>query len=370
MGVAKYVRLHGSWSIEFQEGFSADKLPEWFSDRKWHGIIGEVKNAAVAKVIRECGAPVVDVNGDLPDLGFPVVRSDDTLIGSMAADHLINCGFRQFAFCGLKGAGWSDLRRLGFERRVLEAGFFFHAFENSYSLPETNAANLDGHGIRFEHSLRNWLGSLPKPVGLMTCNDSLGWLALACCRALNVSVPNEMAVIGVDNDEIFCELSRIPLSSVIINARKIGYEAAALLDRLMDGRHPANPTLLLKPVGVAERRSTEALATNDPQLAKAIQLIREHACDGLDVSALLKEVPMSRRVFERHFTRVLGRTPKAEILRVRLKRVCQLLRESNMKLATIADKAGFQNPEHMCRLFKKKYQVSPGAFRAQAKVSP
>lgn len=365
MGIAHYVRLHRSWSVEFQEGISIESLPGWFASRKWNGIIAEVNNAAIGREIKKCGVPVVDVNGVLPNLGFPVVRSDDILIGRMAADHLIERGFRQFAFCGFTGTDWSDLRRAGFERRVAESGFPFQAFENPHPSQEPAGSGGDWNVKRSKENLKTWLRSLPKPLGMMACNDSRGWRVLACCRDLNLRVPDELAVIGVDNDEIFCELSTIPLSSVIINARQIGYEAAALLDQLMADNIISKRVPLLKPVTVAERRSTDALAVEDPRLKTATNLIREHACEGLDVTAVLKAVRMSRKAFERQFVTIFGRTPKAEILRVRLKRVSQLLAESNWKLAKVASEAGFQNPEHMCRLFKKKFGITPGQFRNQ-----
>ncbi|HLH54649.1 MAG TPA: DNA-binding transcriptional regulator [Verrucomicrobiae bacterium] len=365
LGVAKFVRVHGLWSVEFQEGISTETLPPWFAGRKWDGIIAEVSTSSIARSLKDCSFPVVDVNGDAPESNFPVVRSDDVLIGRMAAEHLISRGFRRFAFCGFKEAAWSDLRRTGFERRVAEAGFGVQVFDNADSWRKHAEPQSDSPGRSSEQTLRNWVRSLPKPVGVMACNDERGWQVLGCCLELNVTVPEELAVIGVDNDEIFCELSRIPLSSVILNARQIGYEAAALLEQLMAGKTLAEPTLKLNPVTVAERRSTDALAIEDPRLMTATRLIREHACEGLDVNSLLKKIPMSRRVLERQFVKLLGRTPKAEILRVRLDRVRQLLSESDLKLSVVADKAGFHNPEHMCRLFKKKYGITPGEYRIQ-----
>lgn len=369
MGVAKYVRVNGFWSVEFEEGISTETVPAWFGSRKWDGIIAEVNNSVIFQAIQDGGVPVVDVSGDWPGSTFPVVRSDDVLIGRMAAEHLMDRGFRRFAFCGFKEAVWSDLRRSGFERRVSEAGYTCETFDKADSWRNFSDVENDGKEKSLEQNLRNWVRALPKPIGVMACNDARGWQVLASCLDLKVTVPDELAVIGVDNDEIFCEFSKIPLSSVVLNTQQIGYDAAAMLEQLMTGKSLPQPVLMLNPMGVAERRSTDALAVEDPRLMTAARLIREHACQGLDVNALLKEVPMSRRVLERHFVKVLGRTPKAEILRVRLERVCQLLKESDLKLSAIADKAGFQNPEHMCRLFKKKYRVTPGEFRHQATIS-
>jgi LacI family transcriptional regulator len=172
-----------------------------------------------------------------------------------------------------------------------------------------------------------------------------------------------VAVIGVDKDEIFCELSDIPLSSVILNTQQIGFEAAALLDRLMAGESAQPACILVKPIGVMARQSTDVLAIDDPHLAAALKLIRERACDGLNVDSLLKSIPLSRSVLERRFAQILGSSPKTEILRVRLERVCRLLAESDLSLAEISHKAGFEHPEYMSRLFKKKMGITPGEFR-------
>ncbi|MCB1132474.1 MAG: helix-turn-helix domain-containing protein, partial [Verrucomicrobiae bacterium] len=175
--------------------------------------------------------------------------------------------------------------------------------------------------------------------------------------------PDEVAVIGVDRDEIFCELSGLPLSSVILNTKQIGFEAAALLARLMAGAKDLPSSIVVKPMGVMARQSTDVLAIEDRHIASALKHIREHACDGLDVDSLLKEVPLSRSVLERRFSRIIGISPKAEILRVRLDRVCRLLAESDLSLVEVAEKTGFDHPEYMSRLFKKKMGITPGEFR-------
>ncbi len=147
----------------------------------------------------------------------------------------IERGFRRFAFCGFNGTDWSDIRKMGFEQRVAEAGFSCLSFQNPRHHPTKGLPEYEEHGQRYEQELKQWLQSLPKPLGLMACNDSRGRQVLNCCRELNIAVPDDLAVIGVDRDEIFCELSDLPLSSVILNSQQIGFEAAALLNRLMSG---------------------------------------------------------------------------------------------------------------------------------------
>ena len=363
MGIARYVRIHGPWAIEFEEGDPGEHFPKWFARSTWDGIIARVSTPAMARALGETGAPVVDLSGSLPGLRFPQIRSDEELVGRLAAEHLLERGFRNFAFCGFNGTDWSDMRRESFGRRVSEAGFSFVAFENSGASRAGRTKDYEEHGERHERDLMAWLRELPKPCGLMACNDARGRQVLNCCREVGVAVPDEVAVVGVDKDEVFCELSDLPLSSVILNTQRIGFDAAALLAGLMAGESAEALSNLVKPMGVMARQSTDVLAIDDRHIASALRLIREHACDGLDVTSLLRAVPLSRSVLERRFSNVIGRSPNAEILRVRLNRVCRLLSESDLTLAEIAGKTGFEHPEYMSRLFKKKMGVTPGEFR-------
>lgn len=363
MGIAKYVRIHGPWSIEFEEGDPGEHFPKWFGRWKWDGIIARVSTPEMAEVLRRAGVPVVDLSGCLPEARFPRIRSDEQAVGGMAAEHLLERGFKNFAFCGFNGTDWSDFRRASFERRISEAGFTCQAFENPGPMQSFSISDYEEHGERHERDLMRWLQSLPKPCGLMACNDARGRQVLNCCREVGVAVPDEVAVIGVDKDEMFCELSDLPLSSVILNTQQIGFEAAALLARLMAGESADPASIVVKPMGVMARQSTDVLAIDDRHIASALKHIREQACVGLDVESILKVVPLSRSVLERRFSQILGISPKAEILRVRLDRVCRLLAESDLPLAEVAQKAGFEHPEYMSRLFKKKMGVTPGEFR-------
>ncbi|MBK1825669.1 XylR family transcriptional regulator [Haloferula rosea] len=366
MGIASYVRVHGPWSIEFEEGDPAEHFPKWFSRWNWDGVIARVSTPAIAEILGDTGVPVVDLSGSLPDAGFPRIRSDEEAVGRMAAEHLLSRGFKNFAFCGFNGMDWSDLRRASFERRVAEAGFECQVFQKPGISPSSAEVDGEHHGELQERELMAWLKSLPKPCGVMACNDARGRQVLTCCREVSVPVPDEVAVIGVDRDEVFCELSVVPLSSVILNTQQIGFEAAALLARLMDGEATEFSSTIVSPVGVMARQSTDVLAIDDRHIAAALKHIREHACSGLDVESLLKVVPLSRSVLERRFSKILGKSPKTEILRVRLNRVRALLAESDLTLAEVAEKTGFEHPEYMSRLFKKKVGVTPGEFRRRS----
>lgn len=202
----------------------------------------------------------------------------------------------------------------------------------------------------------------------MACNDMRGQQVLDACRATGRPSPEEIAVIGVDNDDVLCSLSDPPLSSVVPDTGRIGYQAAVLLSEMMAGARPAAAETLVEPSGIIARHSTGVLAMEDRQVAAAACFIREHACEGIDVSDVLRAVPMSRSTMDRRFIKVLGRSPKDEILRIRLDRVKQLLAETDFPLSWIAEKVGLEHVEHLSRIFKIRVGLTPSAFRSQCLV--
>ena len=211
--------------------------------------------------------------------------------------------------------------------------------------------------------MKAWLEKLPKPVGVMACYDFRGQQLLDVCRELDIAVPEQVAVIGVDNDERLCQLCTPPLSSVIPDSRGAGYRAAQLLDRMMRGeRVPADATLL-SPLGIAERQSTDMYAVDDADMATALRYIREHACEGIAVSDVLRVIPLSRRMLEHRFQKVIRRSPHAEIVRIRMERAARLLRETDLPLAEIAQRAGFASSIYLSKAFKNYTGVSPRSFR-------
>jgi LacI family transcriptional regulator len=199
----------------------------------------------------------------------------------------------------------------------------------------------------------------------MACNDFRGIQALDACRRAGIAVPEEVAVIGVDNEELVCKLAYPPLCSVDPGARSIGYEAAALLDRLMRGEpRPAAP-LLIPPVGVIARLSTDVNAIADPDVATAMRFIREHACEGIGVDDVLSHVAVSRSVLQRRFRNLLGRSIHAMIASVRLERAKQLLLETDLPLAVIAKRAGYTHGEYLCSAFRQATGFPPGTYRRE-----
>jgi LacI family transcriptional regulator len=217
-----------------------------------------------------------------------------------------------------------------------------------------------------QQHIDTWLGSLPTPVGVMASNDMRGLEILDGCRAVNLKVPEHVAVIGVDDDTLLCGLCNPPLSSVLPNAEQIGYEAAALLDRLMQGGRAPFKERLIPPLGIATRLSTDVLAIEDTAFALALRFIHEHACHGITVEDVLQYVPLSRMTLERRFRKYLGRSPHAEIRKVQLARAKQLLIETDHPIYRIAQLVGFDHTEYFNVIFKREVGQPPGRFRAES----
>jgi LacI family transcriptional regulator len=355
-GVVHYIREHQPWSFHLMEQGRGDDPPGWLQRWKGDGMIARIETPRIAAAVKQAGVPTVDVSAArlVPEL--PWVETDDLQIAQLAAEHLIERGFKHFAYCGDARFNWSRWREEHFCRHVMaQTRQTVDCFR-----PSARAA-LDVAAEAAE--LRQWLQDRPKPVGVMACYDIRGQQVLDACRAVGLAVPLEVAVIGVDDDALLCDLASPPLSSVIPNTHRTGYAAAALLDRLMAGKPVVAKSHLIAPLGVASRQSTDVLAIEDREIARAVQFIREHACAGINVGDVLRAVPLSRRVLEQRFQRLLGHTPRHEILHVRLNRVKQLLVETDLPLYLIAERTGFEHAEYLSVVFKRETGRTTSAFR-------
>jgi len=369
LGIAKFVREHHEWSVQSEEWKWTDAFPAWLKNWDGDGVIARVETPKMAAFIKQLGVPAVDLRGSVSGFDLPLIDTDDQKVANLAAEHLIDRGFRHYAFCGFVGANYSDKRSRWFEERLAQSGFSSHVYCPPMRAMEVQTIRYEKQGLLFQEDLGRWLVSLPKPIGVMVCNDIRGQQVLNLCRRLNLAVPEELAIIGVDNDEILCELSDPPLSSVVPDTFRIGYDAAVLLERMMAGGKPPAKPILIPPRGIETRRSTEVLALGDRQLAVGLRFIRDHAFDPITVNEAAKAAGMCRRVFERRFAAQMGRSPKAEVLRLRLERVKQLLADTDWNLAQIAERAGFNYGEYLHTVFVQKIGITPGEFRKQAALA-
>lgn len=356
-GITRYLRMHRPWSILLERRELDSVRPRWLETWRGDGVLTRWSAEGVAGQLVESGASVVDLSGRRSPYGPPRIHCDDAAIGRVAAEHLLQRGLRSFGYCGFGGELWAGRRRDGFLAALARSGFRAEVYESPW-------AGLAGRpSEEGRQQIEAWLGSLPKPCGVMACSDMRGLQVLDGCRSAGVKVPDEVAVIGVDDDALLCGLCDAPLSSVIPNTQHIGYEAAALLDTLMEGGRPGFRERLIPPLGVATRMSTDVIAVEDPAFAFALRFIREHACHGITIADVLQGVPMSRMTLERRFRKYLGHSPHAEIRAVQVGRAKKLLADTGHAVHRIARLVGFEYPEYFNVVFKREVGLSPGEFR-------
>ena len=362
-GIAAYAYAHGPWSLLHQERSINDPLPPSLKRWRPQGVIARIVDGYCGRAIRRVGVPVVDLLNvvDYPEV--PRVLWNSTVIASMAADHLLDRGFRHFGFVGYHGLKFSDERRKAMCKYVAGRGFSTHVFEEHGVRHAIGQCEVDSAGPRQMARLGVWLSGLPKPIGLMACNDVRANQVLAACREREIPVPDRVAVVGVDNDALLCQLCDPPLTSIDPASQRIGYEAAALLHRMIEGERPATHDLLIDPAGVVARQSTDLLAIADPAVIKVVRYLREHACEGVTPADLVSQFQVSRSTIERWFTKELGRSPSEEIARVKLERVKDLLATTNLTLERISRLAGYSHGESMYRVFRQAVGQTPGEYR-------
>jgi LacI family transcriptional regulator len=358
-GVRRYLAEYGPWSV-FMELRALDSPPPlWLKGWRGDGILTRTGTRAMADAVRRVGVPVVELRSPRLNAGAPWVGVDNRAMGKIVADHLMQRGFRHFGVCEIGTEIYFEERRVNFIQTVTQAGFDCDAY-HAKGQPE-RPAQWEKH----QDDLAGWVKGLPKPVGVMACTDQLGFFLLDACARAGVAVPEEVAVVGVENEESLCTMAMPTLSSVTFNAERIGYEAAALLDRLMTGEDPPAAPILIEPLGVVTRGSSDVMAIDDPEIAQAARFIRETACDGIAVTDVLKEVAISRSALERRMRAALGRSPNEEITRVRVERVKELLISTDQPLTTIARRTGFQTPQYLVQVFRRQVGVTPGVFRRE-----
>lgn len=355
-GIVAYARGHKPWSLYLPELGRGDTPPSWLARWRGDGIIARIETPEIARAVARTGLPVVDVSAGRHLPSVPWVETDDREIARLAVEHLLERGFRTLGYCGDPRFNWSRWREEHFARLASEKGIQVRVYRSRGPAPD-----------RERRELAEWAGRLPKPAGVLACYDIMAQRLLDACRDARIAVPDEVAVLGVDDDPLLCDLASPPLSSVIPNTRRTGYEAAAILSRLMDGERVSPKGLLIPPLGIHTRQSTDVLALEDRDIAAAVRFVREHACDGATVADLLKAVPLSRRVLESRYRKATGRTPHQDFLRIRIERVKELLAETDHSLERIADLAGFNHPEYMSVAFKRETGMTPGQYRRRAR---
>lgn len=362
LGIIRYATEHRSWQLYMPEAplLGPSVRPKGWRD---NGQIAFVRYEEMFEDLKRGGIPVVNVSSYYTLDTFPCVVNDDRLIGTLVAEHFLDRGFRQFAFCGSSEFLFSRLRMKGFAERIKKAGFTYYDYSPS-------RYQFTDDWPDWCRQLRRWLQPLPKPLALMGASDTHAWNIMAVLNEMDVLVPDEIAIAGVDDNEVVVNATSPLLSSVRPAAQHIGYRAAALLDKLMQGENPPNSPIMIPPAGMVTRQSSDILAIEDPQIVKAIRFIRENAGEPIKVDDVLEQLTISRRSLERRFAKLLGRTPQAEILRTRLARAKELLAGTDLKAYQVAFRSGFKGVEHFYQVFRRKLGMTPTEYRAQYSRRP
>ena len=326
------------------------------------GVIGHLFDRRLAARVQALRCPVINVAGVFDDFSISSVGLENDQIGRLAAEHFIQRRFQLFAFVGHPNHAYSNARQRGFEAAVQRSGFkVFYYHEKGLFDPRGQLWSLD---VRF----RRWLTRLPNPVAVFACNDVWGLQVAEACRATGLSIPEKVAVLGVDNDDLLCEVSRPSLSSIAVPSEAIGMQAATLLHQTMrrtiSTRNVAAPKrILLPPIGVVVRRSTDVLAIDDPHVAEALRRISSEPLRLTSAHQLASGLDMSRRSLERRFRHKLGRSIGEEIRRVHLDRARQLLATTDLSISQVALRSGFSDGRHLAVVFRRDLQTTPTDFR-------
>jgi LacI family transcriptional regulator len=358
-GIMRYCRATDDWLVFYEQRDLSSELPQWLMNWDGHGIISRATSPELAASVKASGVAFVELTDRGEGFGFKRLRSDDAAIAEIGFQHFCERGFRSFGFCGFEDESWSARREKAFVQCASSAG-------------ECSVYSSRWHGATktsWETEQRNlirWLGALPKPVGILACCDIRGQHVLQACAQTEFNAPEEVAVLGIDNDELLCQLCSPPLSSVIPNAELVGFTAAKTLASMMNGDEVSLEEESFAPIGICTRQSSEIVAIDDPDVAAAITFIRENACDGISVSDVLRNVPISRSTLERQLRKYLRRSPQQEIRNVRLRRACELLKMTDLSIEQVASECGFSHSEYMHATFKRELKMTPGEYRDSA----
>lgn len=361
-GIAQFAQTRTNWSLQHQEMSIDAPIPDWLLEKEVRGVISRVDKSSF-KPLLKLGVPIVDVRCEY-DLSedIPKVQNDHREIAQLAFEHLWNRGFRKFAFCGYQFTRYSRMRLRFFREFVEEAGCQLLVYETP-SAKDAKLTMIEESGMHESEPLSEWLNSLEIPTGMFVCNDIRGQQVLNICRIQDISVPDDIGMIGVDDDDAICPLCDPPLSSVCPDAERIGFRAAEILNEMIHRKHTKWETEYVRPRTVVQRLSSQVTAVDDREVARVCRFIREGACEGIDVNKVVEFSTLSRRQLERQFKKHLRRTPHEVITSIQIAKVKQLLTETEMTLDEMAPLAGYSHKVRLSTAFKREVGVTPGEYR-------
>lgn len=366
-GITRYSKDHGPWTFckmpaYYRETIGIDGILKWAKEWEADGIIGQFYNDEEVKKFTHAGIPVIAQDFKERFTDIPNITGAYHETGKLAAEYFLKKGFKNFAFYGFNNIVWSRERAEGFEKRVKEAGYDVH----QYQVKDSSSAHLWYYK---PSALSEWLKSLPKPVAIMTCDDNQGHHVTEAARHAGLRIPDEVAVLGVDNDEMICDLSDPALSSIELDTEKGGYEAARLMEKMIKNKELTSPDVVVKPTQVVTRHSTDVFASKDKYVVNALKYIHGNLDKNLKVDQVLKEVPLSRRSLEKRFMLTTGYPVYEYIYNQRIEKFTQKLLETDLTIFEIALDLGLSDSKNIARQFKQIKGVTPMEYRKKHVVA-
>jgi LacI family transcriptional regulator len=334
----------------------------WEFVRAWEpdGIIAQCATEALERCLVGWGGPVVNVSGACPGAPLPSVQPDGEAIGRIAGEHLLSRGLRHIAYLGWVPLHASRTHEAALAATVRMAGAMLHTFDMSRIVGRAASKDRDAHEL-----LAHWVRMLPKPVGMLVFSDTDVEAVLDACMATRTLVPDELALLGVGSDPLFCDACIPSLSSIALAGEGVGHEAAKMLDTLMRGDAPPSHSVLIPPGAMTTRQSTRTLVELDPAVRAAVQYIEDHAHQSMRVSEVVRATSASQRILQLRFRRERGRTIQAEIRLAHFARAKALLADTDLPIGEVARRSGFHHPPHLCLVFRQMLATTPSAYRAQ-----
>ena len=363
-GIVRYSNEHGPWVFYrmpqyYRELYGDDGVVRWAKYWKTDAIIAQLENIDLDR-LNELGIPIIIQNYKERTNKICNITGDYFGTGQMAAGFFLSRGFSNFAYYGYKDMVWSRERAVGFRSKLKDYGYTVSMLNNDSRKTEQWSFDLD--------VVSKWLKSLPKPVALFACDDYFASQITETCKIYNIHVPNDISVLGVDNDDLLCHISNPPLSSIVLDVETGGYQAAKVLHQLMNKEIEKAFDIVIPPIRIEARQSTEKYAINDKNILKAIEYIRENYTRNISIDDIIRHLPLSRRIVEKKFKEKIGVSVYQYLLQYRIELFADLLIKTEKPLADLALLCGFDDYKNVARIFRKYKKMTPMQYRQQYNI--
>jgi LacI family transcriptional regulator len=360
-GITRYSQVHGPWSFckmppFVREKYGIEGILKFAREWEAQAIVAQLYNTHEIKKLIDSGIYIIAQDFKERFTEIPNITSNYEKTGVKAAEYFLSKGYRNFAFYGFKEFVWSRERAVGFSDRLKKSGFSVYHFNNT---------QRSKHRLWYysQSPLSDWLVQLPKPIALFACDDNQASHIAEACNLAGIRVPDEVSILGVDNDEIVCNMSNPPTSSIALDTENAGYKVAELIESMILKKTSQFQDILVESTAIISRQSTDIFAIDDSEVLKALQFIRKSISEKIQVADVVKHIALSRRAIEKRFMRIIGRSIYQEILFRKMQKAAQLLLQTKYSIMDIAIQCGFDDDKNFARMFQKTHNISPLHYR-------